>query len=86
MRTSSPVWSSPSLSTVSKWEVLLRFRKLREALKKQRYRVQSDDVALPEVYTGQVAHSDAPETPEKHKSINYENVAIPEVHVPKKKP
>ena len=43
------------------------FRKLREALKKQRYRVQSDDVALPEVYTGQVAHSDAPETPEKHK-------------------
>ena len=53
------------------------FRKLREALKKQRYRVQSDDVALPEVYTGQVAHSDAPETPEKHKSINYENVAIP---------
>ena len=46
------------------------FRKLREALKKQRYRVHSDDVALPEVHTGQVAHSDAPETPEKHKSIN----------------
>ena len=44
------------------------FRKLREALKKQRYRVHSDDVALPEVHTGQVAHSDAPETPEKHKS------------------
>ena len=57
------------------------FRKLREALKKRRYRVHSDDVALPEV-----AHSDAPETPEKHKSINYENVAIPEVHIPKKKP
>ena len=53
------------------------FRKLREALKKQRYRVHSDDVALPEVHTGQVTHSDAPETPEKHKSINYENVAIP---------
>ena len=62
------------------------FRKLREALKKQRYRVHSDDVALPEVHTGQVTHSDAPETPEKHKSINYENVAIPEVHIPKKKP
>ena len=59
---------------------------LREALKKQRYRVHSDDVALPEVHTGQVPHSDAPETPEKHKSINYENVAIPEVHIPKKKP
>ena len=53
------------------------FRKLREALKKQRYRVHSDDVALPEVHTGQVTHSDAPETPEKHKSITYENAAIP---------
>ena len=62
------------------------FRKLREALKKQRYRVQSDDVALPEVHTGQVTHSDAPEPPEKHKSINYENVAIPEVHIPKTTP
>ena len=61
------------------------FRKLREALKKQRYRVHSDDVALPEVHTGQVAHDDAPETPEKHKPINYENLAIPEVHIPRKK-
>ena len=39
------------------------FRKLREALKKQRYRVHSDDVALPEVHTGQVTHSDAPGDP-----------------------
>ena len=62
------------------------FRKLREALKKQRYRVHNDDVALPEVHTGQVTHSDTPETPEKHKPINYENVAIPEVHIPRKKP
>ena len=62
------------------------FRKLREALKKQRYRFFSYDLAMTEFYTGQVAHSDAPETPEKHKSINYENVAIPEVHIPKKKP
>ena len=63
------------------------FRKLREALKKQRYRVQSDDVALPEVYTGRSpTPATPPETPEKHKSINYENVAIPEVHIPKKKP
>ena len=35
------------------------FRKLREALKKQRYRVQSDDVALPEVYTCLLYTSDA---------------------------
>ena len=32
----------------------------------------------------ETAHSGR--TPEKHKSINYENVAIPEVHIPKKKP
>lgn len=32
------------------------FRKLREALKKQRYRVHSDDVALPEVHTLSLIH------------------------------
>ena len=62
------------------------FRKLREALKKQRYRVHSDDVALPEVHTGQVTHSDAPETPEKHKPNNYQNVAIPAFNIQKKTP
>ena len=45
------------------------FRKLREALKKQRYRVQMTTLPYPRS-TGQVTHSDAPETPEKHKSIN----------------
>ena len=53
-------------------------RKLREALKKLRYRVHSDDDALPEVHTGQVTHSDAPETPEKHKTNENDNDAIPE--------
>ena len=33
------------------------FRKLREALKQQRYRVHSDDVALPEVHTGPVSYT-----------------------------
>ena len=33
------------------------FRKLREALKKQRYRGHSDEVALPEVHTGPEAFS-----------------------------
>ena len=50
------------------------FRKLREALKKQRYRVHSDDVALPEVHTGQVTHSDAPETPE---TVSYTHLTLP---------
>ena len=61
------------------------FRKLREYFKK-RYRVHDADVALPEIHTGKVPHPDAAETPEKNKSIAYENVAIPEVHIPKKKP
>lgn len=61
------------------------FRKLREYLK-HRYRVRNEDVALPEIHTGQISHEDTPETPEKHKPINYENVAIPEVHIQRKKP
>ncbi len=61
------------------------FRKLREALKSSATVSTVTMLPLPEVHTGQIAHSDAPETPEKHKSINYESVAIPEVHIPKKK-
>ena len=58
------------------------FRKLREALKKQRYRVHSDDVALPEVHTGQVTHSDAPETPEKHLVIRFIDIYREDLRIP----
>ena len=46
---------------------------------------QEETVAVPEVHTGKVPHEDAPPAPEKHKPIEYDNVAIPEVHIPRPK-
>lgn len=54
--------------------------------KEQVYHVGNEDVAVPEVHTGKVAHEQAAQqdTGEKE-NIHYENVAIPEVHIPHKK-
>ena len=54
--------------------------------KEQVYHVGNEDVAVPEVHTGKVAHEQAvqQDTGEKE-NIHYENVAIPEVHIPHKK-
>ena len=41
------------------------------------------DLAFPEYHTGKVQHTDPAEHSEE--SIRYENVAIPEVHIPQKK-
>ena len=53
--------------------------------KEQVYHVGNEDVAVPEVHTGKVAHEQAAQqdTGEKE-NIHYENVAIPEVHPPQK--
>ncbi|MCI5572216.1 MAG: hypothetical protein SOV54_08525 [Faecalibacterium prausnitzii] len=42
-------------------------------------------VALPEVHTGKVRHPEEQTTPAADKSIHYDNVAIPEVHIHPKK-
>lgn len=54
--------------------------------KEQVYHVGNEDVAVPEVHTGKVAHEQAAQqdTGEKE-NIHYENVAIPEVHIPTKR-
>ena len=45
---------------------------------------EEDTMAVPEVHTGKVApHPE--ETQPHHEAIYYENVAIPEVHIPHKK-
>ena len=50
--------------------------------KEQVYHVGNEDVAVPEVHTGKVAHhTDADGTPAADKPIHYDNVAIPEVHI-----
>lgn len=62
-------------------------KKLREKLE---YKMKSENVAIPEIHTKDFdkveEHIDEleQEKEEKH-SILYDNVAIPEVHIPKKK-
>ena len=43
---------------------------------------EEETVAVPEVHTGKVAHHcDRDGTPAADKTIHYDNVAIPEVHI-----
>ena len=44
---------------------------------------EEETVAVPEFHTGKVHHPDA--TAPEEESIHYDNVAIPEVHIPHKK-
>ena len=44
---------------------------------------RDETVAVPEYHTGKVKHE--PEHPEEEETIHYENVAIPEIHLPHKK-
>ena len=39
-----------------------------------------DTVAVPEIHTGKVHHTE--EAAPHHEAIHYDNVAIPEVHIP----
>lgn len=44
---------------------------------------RNETVAVPELHTGKVKH--APEHEEQGGAIHYDNVAIPEIHLPHKK-
>ena len=44
---------------------------------------EEETVAVPEFHTGKVEHS--PEHEEQGEVIHYDNVAIPEIHLPHKK-
>lgn len=53
---------------------------------KPAYHVGNEDVAVPEVHTGKVTHEEAAaQDTGEEEDIHYENVAIPEVHIPRKK-
>ena len=43
-----------------------------------------ETVAVPEVHTGKVHHTENP-NPHRHEAIHYDNVAIPEIHIPNRK-
>lgn len=52
--------------------------------KRTKYKVESENLAVPEIHTGEVDHSDDTNKEEPEESITYENVAIPEIHIVKK--
>lgn len=52
--------------------------------KKAKYVVESEDLAVPEVHRNEV-REDKAEIKDEDVSIAYDNVAIPEIHVRKKK-
>lgn len=61
------------------------WKKWTAKVRQHRYRVERDDLAMPEIHTDHApAH---PETEEKpaEKPITYDNVAIPEIHLKRKK-
>lgn len=51
----------------------------RKKEKLHEYKIKSENVAIPEVHTGEMEHPDEEEQQEE--PIRYENVAIPEVHM-----
>lgn len=53
--------------------------------KEQVYHVGNEDVAVPEVHTGKVAHERPLNDTGEKKTSTTENEAIPEVHIPHKK-
>ena len=60
------------------------WKKKKESDKKAKYVVESEDLAVPEVHKNEV-HEEKAEIKEENKSISYDNVAIPEIHVRKRK-
>lgn len=54
--------------------------------KEQVYHVGNEDVAVPEVHTGKLAHEQAAQQDTRgERKHPLRNVAIPEVHIPHKK-
>lgn len=50
---------------------------------KDNYKVETDNLAVPEVHTGKADKKDKKE--QKVEEIEYEDLAIPEIHIKRKK-
>ena len=59
------------------------FGRKKKEMAKTSYKIESENLAVPEVHIGE-AHEEEPE-PEPEENITYENVAIPEIHIHRKK-
>ncbi len=51
---------------------------------KEKYKIDSNNLAVPEIHTGKVKLSDTEED-ERKETIVYDSVAVPEVHIRKNK-
>lgn len=55
--------------------------------KKPEYRIENDELALPEIHTGKVGAATPPaQEKAERQTIQYDNVAVPEIHLPGRKP
>ena len=59
------------------------FGRKKKEKEKTSYKVESENLAIPEVHIGET-NEEEPE-PEREENITYENVAIPEIHIYRKK-
>ena len=51
----------------------------RKKANRHEYKIESENLAVPEIHTGEVEHPE--ETEKQNEPITYENVAIPEIHM-----
>ena len=58
-------------------------KKLRK--KHNDYEVESENLAVPEIHTGEVMEEEKDDKTDSDEYITYDNVAIPEIHIKKKK-
>lgn len=56
----------------------------RDKKKDDKYSIDQENLAIPEVHTGKVEIKDTEETEEKT-SVSYETLAMPEIHIKKHK-
>lgn len=62
------------------------WKKWTAKVRQHRYRVERDDLAVPEIHTGHTPAEDAQkETAPAEDPITYDNVAIPEIHLKRKR-
>ena len=52
--------------------------------KNAEYKIESENLAVPEIHTGEVEDENASEEQCSKESITYDNVAIPEIHIRRK--
>lgn len=53
--------------------------------KKENYTIETENLAIPEVHTGKVDIEDTDKEDNKKSSVTYDTLAVPEVHIRKKK-